>query len=60
MRRYALIFACAFSLAPPAWAVSTAELDRQVQALQQVAANSMPALAGWRTQSSKTRNCLAC
>jgi tol-pal system protein YbgF len=37
MRRHALIFAFAFALAPSAWAVSTAELDRQVQALQQVA-----------------------
>lgn len=37
MRRYALIFACAFALAPPAWAVSNAELTRQVQALQQLA-----------------------
>ena len=37
MRRYGLIFACAFALAPPAWAVTTAELDRQMQALQQIA-----------------------
>lgn len=37
MRRYALIFACAFALAPPAWAVSNAELARQVQALQKLA-----------------------
>ncbi|MBU1396608.1 MAG: tol-pal system protein YbgF [Gammaproteobacteria bacterium] len=37
MRRYALILACAFALAPPAWAVSNAELARQVQALQQLA-----------------------
>ncbi|MDP2056861.1 MAG: YbgF trimerization domain-containing protein, partial [Thiobacillus sp.] len=36
MRRYGLIFACAFALAQPAWA-DTAELARQVQALQQLA-----------------------
>lgn len=36
MRRYALILACAFALAPSAWAVSNAELARQVQALQQL------------------------
>ncbi|KVW94609.1 tol-pal system protein YbgF [Thiobacillus denitrificans] len=36
MRRDALILACAFALAPPAWAVSNAELARQVQALQQL------------------------
>ncbi len=36
MRRDALILACAFALAPPAWAVSNAELTRQVQALQQL------------------------
>lgn len=36
MRRYALILACAFALAPPAWAVSNAELARQLQALQQL------------------------
>ena len=36
MRRYVLILACAFALAPSAWAVSNAELARQVQALQQL------------------------
>jgi len=36
MRRYALILACAFALAPPAWAVSNAELARQLQALQRL------------------------
>lgn len=38
MRRYALILGCAFALAQPAWAVSNAELSRQVQALQQLTA----------------------
>lgn len=38
MRRYALILGCAFALAQPAWAVSNAELARQVQALQQLTA----------------------
>lgn len=36
MRRYVLILACAFALAPSAWAVSNAELTRRVQALQQL------------------------
>ena len=38
MRRYALIFACTFALAQPAWAQlfgNSAELTRQIQALQQ-------------------------
>lgn len=38
MQRYALILGCAFALTQPAWAVSNAELSRQVQALQQLTA----------------------
>jgi tol-pal system protein YbgF len=36
MRRYALILACTFALAQPAWALfGTAELNKQMQAMQQ-------------------------
>lgn len=38
MRPYSLILACAFALVQPAWA-NTAELTRQVQALQQLASS---------------------